>query len=101
MCIKSNKKCPVTDIHFLPKSSKNVKGYVYKQFNSKFKIGYSRTFDALPITMIKMEENKPCHLHWYTSLAQNSLRDRFYLNDFIPRKDMVDLSTGKYSAGKI
>jgi len=65
-----------------------MKGYTYKTFNKEYRIGISRTFNALPITMIKVEENTPCHLHWYTSLASNSLKDRFYLNDVTPSKEM-------------
>jgi len=34
MCISKNKKCPVTDIHFLPKSENERGGFSYQEFNS-------------------------------------------------------------------
>lgn len=46
----SGGKCPVTSIHFMEKATKDTDGFEYVDFDQKYKIGFSNSFDSLPVT---------------------------------------------------
>jgi len=38
----------------------------------------------MPVTILSIQENKPCHFYTYTSLASTDGRNRFYYNEYKP-----------------
>ena len=47
-------------------------------------IGFSSSVDSMPITILSLQENKPCLFFGYNSLVSINGVNRFYINEYKP-----------------
>ena len=116
ICIPKEKEsegCPITSLHFKKKEDTLSSNYQYVDFNTDYKLGFSKSFDSLPATNFELQVNMPCHNPLTQSSVFENIKTRdpdqtHYLNDFVYKLqkgglyDYVDLSYGclKYPSGK-
>jgi len=61
VCVKkSEKDCPITSLIFAKKGDGDLAGYAYKDFDSEYRIGISKSYDAMPLARFQVSPEKPC-----------------------------------------
>ena len=59
-CVPNTDVCPLTAIHFKPKTSAAEIGFEYIDFDDTYQIGTSRKMSSLPITEFLASTAVPC-----------------------------------------
>ena len=72
------KNCPITDIKIVAKANAHDKKYTYIDFDGKFKIGFTKSADSLPIAEYEIAQDTPC-MDMYSAFSYDkSLSTNFF-----------------------
>lgn len=67
----------------MEKATKDTDGFEYVDFDQKYKIGFSNSFDSLPVTEFQVTPGQPCRADMTPSYNNNDTFEiAHYLNEF-------------------